>query len=299
MSSIVEGFSITHAEILDGTKSFLSASLASAHADEYDIYGINEGSLDPDTDEYDNEGDDTVLSRWSWLNFAEVEVQSGYLSLPLIANLTQRPLEQIAASAAVNAVQTIGVTATGGTFTVTVQTPAGPKTTAALAFNITTALLATALQGLDGVDTNDVAVTGTAGTSYVLTWSNSKAGTPVQVSVNPAALTGGTATLTNTAVGRPATLSSVGLDLWHEDSMNTPSRPMILKMPSKDHLGAVRTLTIGLYKCSFKPITFDGPAYKDGLKVNYNATALMADSDELGVPFPDGKKRVGRLISHV
>jgi hypothetical protein len=88
-----------------------------------------------------------------------------------------------------------------------------------------------------------------------------------------------------------------GIDLWHEDDFNVPRRPMIIRMPSKDHLGAVRYLDIGLYSVSFAPITFDGPQYKDGLKVNYNGQALMSTVDELGATFADSKKRIAKLIS--
>lgn len=191
-SPIVEGFSLSHAQVLDGTQTFLEAALASAVGEDLDIYGVNEGSLDPDIDDYDNEGDDAVLSTWSWLNFADLEVQAGYLSFPLIANMT----------------------------------------------------------------------------GQVISSSGSAAS------------------------------KVYGLDLWHEDSMNVAPKPMILRMPSKDRLGAVRTLTIGLYKVQFKPITFDGPSYKDGLKVNYNGKALLSAVDEKGAAFADGKKRVGRLLSH-
>lgn len=88
-----------------------------------------------------------------------------------------------------------------------------------------------------------------------------------------------------------------GVDLYHESGVNLAPKPVILKMPSKDHQGNVRTLTIGLYRCVFQPINLDGPAYKEGLKCNWRARALYSASDELGVAFSDGKKRVGKLIS--
>jgi hypothetical protein len=192
-SAVVEAFSITHAEVLDGSTSFVEAALgAQASADAWDVYGVNNASLDPSSDSYDNEGDNVVMSRWNWINNAEVSIQAGYMSFPLIATLTGQTISS------------------GGT-------------------------------GSDKI---------------------------------------------------------YGLDLWHEDSMNVPDRPMILKMPSKDHLGNIRTLTFGLYRVSFNPITFDGPAYKDGLKVNYNGVALFSSVDEVGVAFPDGKKRIGRVLSH-
>jgi hypothetical protein len=185
---IFEGFSLSHAQILDGTTDFLSA-LAS---EDLDVYGVDDGSLDPDTSDFDNEGDDAVLSSWQWLNFATVGVKAGYVSFPLIAKMTG---------------QSISSSGSG------------------------------------------------AGIVY-------------------------------------------GMDLWHEDSMNVASRPMLLRMPSKDRDGKVRSLTIGLFKVTFAPITFDGPTYKDGLKVHYGGKCLMSPTDEKGALFTDGKKRVGKLISH-
>lgn len=189
-TSTSEAFSVSHAQILASSQTFLEA-LATAALDNEDIYGVNEASLEPDTDSYDNEGDDVILSTWNWLNKADLTVQAGYMSFPLIAELTG---------------QTISSSSVNG------------KTT-------------------------------------------------------------------------------FGLDLWHEDAMNMPPRPAIIVMPSKDKAGNRADFVIGLYKVSFKPIQFDGPAYKDGMKVNYDGTALYSDVDEKGVKFPDGKKRVGRLLS--
>lgn len=190
-SPVIESFSLSHAMLIDGATSFLDA-LAVASLD-WDIYGVNEASLDPDTDSYDVEGDDTVMSTWSWLNFAELKVQAGYLSFPLIAKLTGRPIES----------STVGV---------------GAK-------------------------------------------------------------------------------ELIGIDLWHEDSMNVPPMPALLRMPARDHTGNAADLIIGLYRVGFNPITFDGPKYKDGLKVNYGGKAIYSAVDELGNAFADGKKRVGRLLA--
>ena len=188
--SIVEAFSLSHAQVLDGATSFLAALAAAVTADE-DIYGVSEASLDPKTDEWDNEGDDVVESTWSWLNFADVSIKAGYLSFPLLGNLTSQ----------------------------TVQS--------------------------------------------------------------------------STAGGK----AFFALDLWHEDSMNVPPKPMIIKMPSKDSDGNAADFVIGLYKVQFKPITFDGPKYKDGLKINYDGKALYSAKDETGTVFADGKKRIGRLLT--
>lgn len=190
LNSILESFSLSHAQVLDGVTSFLTA-VASAAAEADDIYGVREASLEPDTADFDNEGDDVVLSNWGWLNFADLSVLAGYMSFPLIANLTN---------------QTI--------------------------------------------------------------WSSTAGGKQL-----------------------------LGLDLWHEDAFNVPPKPVIVKMPSKDKAGTPADVIIGLYKVQFKPITFDGPAYKDGLKINYDGKALYSSVDELGVAFADGKKRVGRLLA--
>lgn len=189
-SPTIEAFSVSHAQILTAGKSFIEA-IAAAALDAEDIYGVSEASVEPDTDSFDNEGDDTILSTWNWLNKAEVTVQAGYVSFPLIAQLTG---------------QTISSTGAEGS-------------------------------------------------------------------------------------------KVFGLDLWHEDSMNVAPRPMLIKMPSRDKDGNRADFVIGLYKVQFSPIKFEGPAYKDGLKINYDGNALFSDVDEKGVKFPDGKRRVGRLLS--
>lgn len=187
VAPIAEGFSLTHAQILDGSETFQNAT---SNQDK-DVYGVDQASLDPDQGDYDNEGDDVVLSTWHWLNYATVEVRGGYVTFPLIASLTGRTLE------------------------------------------------------------------------------SSGTGDDVRYSI----------------------------DLWHEDSFNVPTKPMLIRMPSKDSEGNVRTMEIGLYRVQFMPITFDGPAYKDGLKINYSGRALLSPLDEVGTEFADGKKRIGKLIS--
>ncbi len=79
-SKTVEGFSISHAAILDGTT-------GAEHVDG-DIYGVRTGTLAVDTGNYDNTGDDTVLSSWFWLNFATVSIQAGYIPFETIALLS-------------------------------------------------------------------------------------------------------------------------------------------------------------------------------------------------------------------
>lgn len=181
-TNIVEAFSLSHVAILDGT--------TGAEEVDGDVYGVNEASLEPDEDEFLNEGDDTVLSTWRWLNNAELTVQAGYISFPLIELLTGEP-----------------VTSSG---------------------------------------------------------------------VSPA--------------------DFYEVEIWTDRGMNIPALPVLIRMPSKDHLGAVRTLDIVLYRVQFGPITFDGPVYKDGLKVNYNGRALLSSVDETGADLGN-YLAVGRLIS--
>ncbi|AMM44200.1 hypothetical protein KITKAT_31 [Arthrobacter phage Kitkat] len=190
IGTTAEAFSISGANILTGAETFLENFVA-AYVENGDFYGVNEGSIEPDLGDYDNEGDDAVLSVWNWINKADLSIQGGFISFPLIANMT-------------------GQTISSGTIT-------GAK----------------------------------------------------QVH---------------------------GLDLWHEDSMNVAARPVLLQMPSKDKAGKPGNFLIGLYKVNFKPIQFDGPSYKEGLKINYDGTAVASTTDEKGVPFPDGKKRFGRIL---
>lgn len=189
-TKIFEIFSISHAQILDGATSFLDTAFA-AYDEDLDIFGVADGSLEPDTDSYDNEGDDVVLSTWEWMTKATVTCQAGYISLPVLASITGRP----------------------------------------------------------------IVTTGTGATT------------------------------------------AHEMDLWHEDDFSQGAKPMILKCASRDSKKAARDAVIGLYAVSFGPITPEGPSYKEGTKWNYGGTGNFSLYDETGVAFPDGKKRVGRLLS--
>lgn len=86
-----EGFSISHAAILDG---------ATGLEEEFgDIYGVRSGTIAADTGNYDNTGDDYVLSSWFWLNFATVTVEAGYLPFTTIALLSGATLTSSGAGA--------------------------------------------------------------------------------------------------------------------------------------------------------------------------------------------------------
>lgn len=80
-----EGFSVTHAAILDGS--------TGAEAAGGNFYGIRSGAVSLDTNTWDNTGNDFVLSNWSWFNFATVTVTSGYIPFSLVALLTGQPIQ--------------------------------------------------------------------------------------------------------------------------------------------------------------------------------------------------------------
>jgi len=186
-TNIMEGFSLSHVAILDGATSAEDA----ANTVGTDVYGVRSAALAPDVGNFDNEGDDTVLSSWFWLNFATMTVSAGYISLPVLAAITGKAISS---------------SGTGAT-------------------------------------------------------------------------------------------QKFGFDLWHEDHFNTSPKPVLVRIPSKDSAGAVRRMDLVLYKVQFGPFTFSGPAYKAGMEVSFEARCLASSTDELGVAFADGKKRVGRLIS--
>lgn len=90
-------------------------------------------------------------------------------------------------------VQTITVTASGGTYTLTV----GGQTTSALANSANAAAIQAALQALSSVGTGKATVTGSG--PYTVTFDPSLG--DVTMTVNTGSLTGGTATLATTRDG--------------------------------------------------------------------------------------------------
>lgn len=114
---------------------------------------------------------------------------------------------------------------------------------------------------------------------------------------NIARLSGSTTKSSGAGAGQ-----TFSLQLWEQNRMNPAPVPVLVRMPSRDSDGTPRTLDIILYKVQFGPISFDGPAYKDGLKVNYAGQALFSDYDEAGNPVLDSTsgtptKAIGRLLS--
>lgn len=294
-TAVVEGFSVSHAQICDGVSSFLT-SLASAAAIGLDVYGVSDASLAADVGNFENAGDDTTLSRWNWINFATVTVQGGYLSFPLYSTISGQGFSTTTV-VGVSEVQSIPSNGgSAGTFTISYR----GEVTAPIAYNAAAAAVQTALQALSQIGTGNATVTGGPAntTALVVTFAGTLANQPVDLlTVDKSGVTGAAGGQpTRTTAGVAAGLN-YGIDLWHEDSMNVAPKPMILVLPSKDSNGLVRRLVIGLYKVQFGPIGFDGPTTKDGLRVNYDGTALMSPTDELGVAFADGKKRIGRLLS--
>lgn len=73
-----EGFSLSHAAILDGTTGAESAT----------VYGVRNGTISTDQGNFENTGDDVVLSEHFWINFANVTIEEGYIPFSTIAKIT-------------------------------------------------------------------------------------------------------------------------------------------------------------------------------------------------------------------
>lgn len=112
---------------------------------------------------------------------------------------------------AVNDVQTvtIGGSPTGGTFKLVLEWPIGnSQTTATIAYDAAASAVQSAIAALSNVGAGNVAVTGSAGGPYTVTFSGKFAGQPVPVmTAGTNALTGGSspaATIAHTTVGQTA-----------------------------------------------------------------------------------------------
>ena len=92
VTTLVEGFSISHAAIL---------TAAGAEETFGDIYAVNSGSLDLTLSSFSNVGDDAVLSIWDWVDFATISIQAGYISFNLIALLTGNTLSSSGSGASI------------------------------------------------------------------------------------------------------------------------------------------------------------------------------------------------------
>jgi hypothetical protein len=73
-----EGFSLSHAAILSGTTGDEGAT----------VYGVRNGTISTDQGNFENTGDDVVLSEHFWINFANVTLEEGYIPFSTIAYIT-------------------------------------------------------------------------------------------------------------------------------------------------------------------------------------------------------------------
>lgn len=93
------------------------------------------------------------------------------------------------------------------------------------------------------------------------------------------------------------------LPLWEARMQNIKPQPVLIRVPSKDSAGNLRTLDFVLYKVQFAPFGFTGPSYKTGLQIDYSGDALVSSFTETGAQVKDSitgtnSKSIGRLISH-
>jgi hypothetical protein len=73
-----EGFSLSHAAILNpGTR-----------AENQTIYGVRNGTISTDQGNFENTGDDVVLSEHFWINFANVTIEAGFVPFSTLALIT-------------------------------------------------------------------------------------------------------------------------------------------------------------------------------------------------------------------
>lgn len=78
----ISSFSLSHAAILDG----------STPAEIADLYGVNEGSLELETDQYERQGDDRILSTTRWITKGTLSLKSNYIPLDLIETIYGTPV---------------------------------------------------------------------------------------------------------------------------------------------------------------------------------------------------------------
>lgn len=177
-----EGFSLSHAAILSGSTGAETAT----------VYAVRNGTISTDQGNFENTGDDVVLSEHFWINFANVTIEEGFIPFSTIALIT-------------------GTT---------------------------------------------VSSSGAAGADYY------------------------------------------AIPLWTLSSMNQPTQPLAIRVPSKDAGGQIRTLDFVLYRVQFQPFNFTGPSYKTGLSCSIAGRALFSTIDERGNALPATyPQSIGRLVS--
>lgn len=100
-----------------------------------------------------------------------------------------------------------------------------------------------------------------------------------------------------------ATISSSGsgdnlrwdVPFLEEKWNNIAPRPVLVRCPSKDSDGNIRDFDMVLYEVHFGPIQLEGLAYKEGVKISWNGTAVISSTDEAGNTL--SRKAVGRFMS--
>jgi len=168
-----------------------------------------------------------------------------------------------------NQVESITISATGGTFTVSY----GGKTTPSQAYNVSATSLQAALQGLSSIGANNVAVS-LSGSVYTLTFQNALGNQALlNVTTNPVLLTGGagTATVATVTPGAPGPVD------WYLASLSSSLNA--LQVETRTPLGgpsqAINSLipSIQLYNSSDTLIA-SGTLLGDGRNQSLLATGL-------------------------
>jgi len=303
---ILEGFSVSHAAILDG----VSPAFAGDNDDPQsltlatDLYGVKEASLEADISDFDNEGDDSVLSTWYWLNYANVSVTMGYVPLDAISAITG---ETVRSTADAVAPVLTSITRNGSstselilTFSEELAAVATGAAQTALLAGITFAGGA----GKSGSPTIVIAgkVVTLAGLTGVTDSATVQYAKPAEASRLKDAAGNEVANFGPLSVGYRASARSTDEDvheinIWTESALNQPTRPLLLQLPAKDSDGVPRRLYIVLYRVQFAPLSFQGPSYKEGLMVDYSGKALISTKDETGTDLPSGVRAIGKLVS--
>jgi hypothetical protein len=144
----------------------------------------------------------------------------------------------------VSEVQTISVTADSGTFTLTFN----GQTTTAMEHDVSTANMVTALNALSNVRSGDVTITGTPGTTYVVTFAQDYAGvnvpmlvaTDVDLAGTAHAVTVAQTTKGGTGAGALTDIYAVrfGLDAFH--GVAVPGQLIQTWLPDFSTAGAVK-----------------------------------------------------------
>lgn len=123
----------------------------------------------------------------------------GIESLQITTTTGVGPVAGYGGASHANTVQVVTVSGapTGGTFTLSY----GGQTTSAIAYNAATSAVQSALEALSGIGAGNVLVTGTAGSSYTLTFQGALGNQSIALlSANGTALTGGTSPTVKVAI---------------------------------------------------------------------------------------------------